>query len=231
MHHRKTSSFTRLPVAIFFILAIFSYSSLIAASPLPEYSNNEEKSLEVRATIADVPSVAAIQAQLQSHGRVGTDVSLFYTSLKGSSAIQKATAWYACNVQPMTMKPGVAWDGILPNEYLPNIAGQLNNNPVLVDKFLKRTSQAFASSSAGQVFVFYPNGKGDPVDICSTAGRGLNPPGGFSAWCGQEFPALTRNPNVVAIYQVDPDSGTKAGNLIWTPADGPKLVIQDSQVN
>ncbi|KAJ8108208.1 hypothetical protein ONZ43_g6494 [Nemania bipapillata] len=134
----------------------------------------------------------------------------------------------------MTRTPSVAWDGILPDAYLTTTFAQLNS-PVLFDKFQKRICQAFAATSSGPAYVFYPNGLGDPVDLCSTLGQGLNPPGGYSAWCGQcynkEFPALTRNPNVVAIYQIDPDSGTRVGNLIWTQADGPKLEIQDSQVN
>ncbi|KAI1400370.1 hypothetical protein F4819DRAFT_461785 [Hypoxylon fuscum] len=209
---------------------LYTLSVFITASPIINVSSTQVHTIAARADISDVPSVDVIKAELQSHGRVGTDVSLFYTSLSGGSAIQKITAWYKCNGQPIFQKAGVAWDGILPPDYLTQTAMVLQSAS-LIDKFQKRICQAFAAQSAGQVFVFYPDNMGDPIDICKTAGQGLNPPGGFSAWCGQEFPALMMNTRVEAIYQVDPSSGKQSGNIIWTQGDGAKLPIQDSQVN
>lgn len=211
---------------------------LLSASPIVSkaYKNTDSlsSSIEARAGIGDVPSVADIQTEIANHGRVGNDISLFYTSLSGQGAIQKIKSWYKCNAQPKFLKAGVAWDDILPSDYLKNVFSILQS-PVLFDKAQKPTCQAFASQSAGTVFVFYPNGKGDPIDICRSLGQGLNPPGGFSAWCGQEFPALMRNLNVDRIFQVDPntsgDPNNPSGTLIWTQADGVQLPIQDSQIN
>lgn len=213
------------------LLLLLSSSLLLTASPIDNTNINRGLTAKVaaRAPIDDVPSVDDIRAEIRSHGRVGTDFSLFYTSLAGANAIQKITGWYECNAQPIYQKKGVAWDGILPFDY---IAAQAQKLPMsVVDKFMKRACQAFAANSAGLVFVFYPNGKGDAVEICRTRGQGLNPPNGYSAWCGQEFPALMMNPNVDAIYQVDPNSDTKTGNLIWTQGDGAKLPIQQEQIS
>lgn len=223
-----------LPQLWSLLLLLLSFPILPSASPIlnsPVEDHSRYRSLQVRATIADVPSVDDIRAKIGSHGRVGTDVSLFYTGLQGGTAIQKITAWYSCNAQPIHQKAGVAWDGILPNDYLTDVGQQLITSISLVDKFQKRVCQAFAAQSKGVVYVFYPDGKGDPIDICKTSGQGLNPPNGFSAWCGQEFPALMRNPDIDGIYQVDPNTDKKTGNLIWVRGDGELLPIRDEQIN
>ncbi|KAI1262092.1 hypothetical protein F5Y18DRAFT_398461 [Xylariaceae sp. FL1019] len=230
--------FSRAPKLWSIALGLVSFFGLISGSPIALSNHpsapSERHQITSRATIADVPTVTDIRSQIASHGRVGNDISLFYTSLSGGSAIPKITAWYKCNGQPIYQKAGVAWDGILPNDYLETTALALQSAN-LVDKFQKRASQAFGAESAGIVFVFYPDGKGDPIDICRTSGSGLNPGGGWSVWCGLEFPALMMNPSVDAIFQVDPDaptsSSTTTGNLIWSKGDGVMLQIQGILVN
>ncbi|KAI4864227.1 hypothetical protein F4820DRAFT_339235 [Hypoxylon rubiginosum] len=230
MHHSLALNLIQVFSVLSILFIIYPNSFLVTASPTLNKRTIQANTVKARADISDVPSVQDIEAELQNHGRVGNDVSLFYTSLSGQSAIGTIKAWYQCNMQPISRKAGVAFDEILPPDYEMRIGRQLQSFS-LIDKFQKRISQAFAAQSAGQVFVFYPDGKGDPIDICSTSGQGLNPPGGFSTWCGQEFPALMGNNKVDVIYQVDPKSDTKSGNIIWTRGDGEKLPIRQEQVN
>ncbi|KAK8006175.1 hypothetical protein PG991_012472 [Apiospora marii] len=217
------------------LLLFFSSSLLLTASPIDNTNRGlaAAPTIAARAPIDDVPSVDAIRAEIRRQGRVGTDISLFYTALPvvaGTSAPARITAWYECNLQTKLQKGGVAWDGILPDDYLVEQAQRLQSS--IVDKFMKRACQAFAANSAGLVFVFYPGDKGDDaVELCKTRGEGLNPPNGYSAWCGQEFPALMRNPKVEAIHQIDLASDRTQGNLIWSKGDGVKLPIQQDQIS
>ncbi|KAI1413380.1 hypothetical protein F5Y13DRAFT_189289 [Hypoxylon sp. FL1857] len=230
MHRIGAPSLMRIFSVLSIAFIIYPFSVFVAASPILDHTNARSNSIEARATVADIPSVDDIRAEIRSHGRVGHDVSLFYTSLSGGRAVPAITSWYQCNLEPIFRVRGVAWDGIIDGNYLDTVGMRLMS-PTLIDKFLKRVSQAFAAESAGQVVVFYPDGKGDPTAACATSGHGLNPPGGYSAWCGQEYPTLTRNPKVKVIYQVDPASDTKHGNIIWQSSDGPKLQVRQEQIN
>ncbi|KAJ2992586.1 hypothetical protein NUW58_g828 [Xylaria curta] len=230
MQYSRVPSLARLFSALFLILGLFSYSAFVTASPIPGDAVEQHNPLEARVDVTDIPSVTSIQAEIKKHGRVGKDASLFYTSLSGGGAIPKITAWYDRNVRRITGRAGVAFDNILPAKYSEDVAKKLMKAS-LIDKFQKRVSQAFANESTGLVYVFYPKMKEDPVKACDNPGQGLNPPGGFSTWCGQEFPALTRNPKVDAIYQVDPDSKQTSGLVIWKKGDGIKLSIRPEQIN
>lgn len=78
-----------------------------------------------------------------------------------------------------------------------------------LDSFQKRLSQAFAEASKGTVYFFTKKGN-DGTSMSEN-----------QAWGGWEYPALTRNPNVKEIIQVDPGHAGDKGHVIWKPADGP----------
>ncbi len=164
------------------------------------------------AVSSTLPSVSDLVSVIQGYGRVGNLDSLFYSGFGGAGAITMSKAWYCSNVGSHGGRGAVAWDGIVDNTWFGNQAKALAAAGIAADPFMKRLSQAFAEASSGTVYFFCPTGK----DGTST----VDFPVPQTAWGGWEFPALTRNPNVVSIIQVDPSVRPwDLGHTIWSQGD------------
>ena len=183
---------------------------------------------------AVVPGVDACTQEIQKKGVVGKYPSMFYTSWggigDGSFGIEGTKLWAAQNICGRV----VDFDGIVVSVYHYVVESALlkpfgkdglnlpeDEQKQILDPFLKNLSQAFAEQSAGDVYVFVPQG----VDFQPN-----------SAWTGWEYPALTRNPNVNIIWKVEldysdssqfvPPDGKPKGvkTLLWQKGDPPSAI-------
>lgn len=168
--------------------------------------NNNEAPEPAYVCSTEVPSVADLITQIQSHGTVGALDSLFYSGLEGGNAIPLAKQWYCANV-PLG-RGAVAFDNIVDNDwYLAQASALAPVSYSKVDQFQKRLSQAFAAASSGSVY-FFTMMENDGTSMS----REL-------AWGGWEYPALTRNEDVTEIIQVDP-AVEDSSRVIWRQGDG-----------
>ena len=205
----------------FFFLAFFSVSDALAI-PREDLSVSSDKDQHLNSNhlvkrgcvpsktpdiCAEVPTVDFLVTKIQQHGKVGKLDSLFYSDLGGGGAIAQATGWHNKNVPG---RGSVAFDNIV-NQKWYQAQGQelMKQSHSKLDSFQKRLSQAFAEASKGTVYFFTKKGN-DGTSMSEN-----------QAWGGWEYPALTRNPNVKEIVQVDPGHAGDKGHVIWKPADGP----------
>ena len=180
---------------------------------------------------AVLPGVDSCTQAIQQKGVVGRFPSMFYTSWGGigdkTYGVQGTKLWASQNVCGRF----VDFDGIVVRVYhyvvesavlKPFGEDGLNlsdeEQKQIMDPFLKNLSQAFAEQSAGEAYVFTPQG----VDFQPN-----------SAWTGWEYPALTRNKRITKIWQValdtsdpsqfKPPGGKPQGvkTLLWTQGDPP----------
>ncbi|KAI9727381.1 MAG: hypothetical protein M1834_008452 [Cirrosporium novae-zelandiae] len=175
-----------------------------------------------------IPGVDECIAQIEAKGAVGTGkVSLFYTGWGGTLLGRGDLATKKWARQNLCGTPWVDWDGIVSLAWRMSTELAIDkpfgkkglNKPIderdaIVDPFLKHLSQAYAEKSAGDVYVFIPEG----VYTADTWDDN-------SAWGGWEYPALTRNDDVKRIYRVDlntddQDHPTGTPRVIWTQGDG-----------
>ncbi|KAI4175537.1 MAG: hypothetical protein LQ346_008058 [Caloplaca aetnensis] len=157
---------------------------------------------------SQTPSVAECVSKIQSHGQVGTKISVFYSGLGGQQGLTACKQYFSC-------QPGidvVLWDNIVDNSWLDAqlqaiVLGNPGVNPNTAgDPFLKRMSQAFAEASKGDTYVCTPETNAPNNDFNQDL-----------AWGGWEYPALTRNGDVTKIIRVDP--GTSVTREIWKQGD------------
>lgn len=154
------------------------------------------------------PTVQECLAQVQSHGRVGSQISVFFTGLgSGAGAIKLCKSWFQCH---LSAQPAVIWDDIVDNQWLnaQGLAIMQSGLQSNLDVFQKRLSQAFAEASAGDAYLCTPETNAPADDFVLT-----------TAWGGWEYPALTRNSKVNRVIRVDPNTSNQ--RTIWTHGDAP----------
>lgn len=158
---------------------------------------------------SQTPSVAECVSKIQSHGQVGSKISVFYSGLNGAQGLTKCKQYFSCNSQVGDV---VLWDNIADPAWLDAqsqaiFQGNPNSNPgIVLDPFQKRMSQAFAEATKGETYVCTPEGNAPNNDFNEDL-----------AWGGWEYPALTRNRDVTKVIRVDPD--TSVTREIWKQGD------------
>ncbi|KAK6811330.1 hypothetical protein RU639_013100 [Aspergillus parasiticus] len=156
----------------------------------------------------DVPSVQDLVANIQEYGQVEKGNSLFYSSLDGHNGVTLSTEHYKKYILKTTGRQGFAIDRITDKMWSRAQMDKMKT-PAMVDRFGRRLSQAFAETAQGDIYFFTRSGL-DGTTFPAT-----------SVWGGWEYPALTRNPKVKKIIQVDPFKNGDLGHTIWTPDKGP----------
>lgn len=155
------------------------------------------------------PSVAELVKKVKDYKQVGHKDSLFYNNLKQGSAIPRANAWYKANVK--NGRGAVTFNQIVDQGwYNAQLEVLAKGGYAKGDVMQKRLSQAFAEVSDGTVYFFGPK-NADGTKIPEN-----------TAWGGWEYPALTRNPHVDQIIQVNfqSDEGIEATTkVIWKKGD------------
>ena len=158
---------------------------------------------------SQTPSVAECVSQIQSHGQVGSKISVFYSGLGGAQGLVACKQYFSCNSQ---IGDVVLWDNIVdPNWFTAQAQAIVQGNPgsnpnTALDPFQKRMSQAFAEATKGDTYVCTPQGNAPNNDFNQDL-----------AWGGWEYPALTRNPDVTKVIRVDP--ATSVTSEIWKQGD------------
>ncbi|KAA8652872.1 uncharacterized protein ATNIH1004_001781 [Aspergillus tanneri] len=156
----------------------------------------------------DVPTLQDLVGNIQKYGQVEKGNGLFYSSLDGQNGVKLSTEHYKNYIQKTTGRKGFAIDRVTDKNWS---RAQMNKmkTPAMVDRFGRRLSQAFAETTQGDVY-FFTRSEFDGTTFPAT-----------SVWGGWEYPALTRNPRVTKIIQVDPFKKGDLGHTIWTPDKGP----------
>ncbi|MCJ1467382.1 hypothetical protein MMC07_006006 [Pseudocyphellaria aurata] len=184
-----------------------------------------------------VPGVDDCLDQIRAKNAVGRFPSVFYTSWGGVAdedddlkwGVEGTKLWAAQNIPHRV----VDFDGITTFMFRmttetaiikPFGSEGLNYPtpllPPLLDSFLKNLSQAFAEESAGETWVVISKGRNFDENSC---------------WAGWEYPALTRNPRISRIWQVELEYDNRADFLpggrptgsktvLWTRGDPPSPV-------
>lgn len=157
---------------------------------------------------SEPPTVAECVTKIRERGNVGTKISVFYSSLGNEGGLTKCKQYFSC---PETAVGDVVlWDSIVDNKWLHAqglaLMKAYPNDFSTRDMFPKRLSQAFGEASSGHVYVCTPEDNAPDNNFR----RDL-------AWGGWEYPALTRNRDVMMITRVDPT--TKVLRQIWQRGD------------
>ncbi|KAL8740474.1 MAG: hypothetical protein Q9190_006830, partial [Brigantiaea leucoxantha] len=189
-----------------------------------------------------IPGVDQCRSQISTYasspgsgGRPGSVPSVFYTSWPPNKGYGRARKWMRFNIGCDSQ--WTDWDYMVDRSWrdttLDAIARPFGREGLglsvadqnqKTDPFLKNLSQAYAEASAGDAYLFMPDGSGAWSDS--------------SAWGGWEYPALTRNANIRNIYRVnlkdnddpnaigDPSAPQVLGEkeLIWTQGDAPSSI-------
>jgi len=170
-------------------------------------------------------------------------VSIFYSLLYGKNLEAHVFTWYKQNIQPQTsdifnvgVKPhlpglkcrDVAFARYSAEEFrrIDAFARHYDGKFMLLGKYLNihqtlgaRASQAYAEVAVGPVAFFF-------ADLIHD-GTNMDP---NTVWGGFEFPALTRNPSIETIIQIDANFPLRDQNgrlnprvykVIWRKRDGP----------
>ncbi|KAB8253576.1 hypothetical protein BDV32DRAFT_156016 [Aspergillus pseudonomiae] len=156
----------------------------------------------------NVPTLQDLSANIREYGKVKKGDSLFYSSLDGQNGVTLSTQHYKRYIQKSTQRQGFAIDRATDKKWSRAQMGKMKT-PAMVDRFGRRLSQAFAENAQGDVYFFTRSG----LDGTAFPAN--------SVWGGWEYPALTRNPRVTKIIQVDPFMEGDLGHTIWTPDKGP----------
>ncbi|KAL8786946.1 MAG: hypothetical protein Q9213_002488 [Squamulea squamosa] len=158
---------------------------------------------------SETPSVAECVSKIQSHGQVGSKISVFYSGLGGAQGLTAYKQQFSCHPE---IGEVVLWDNIVDPDWFDAqaqaiVLGNPGSNPnTVVDPFQKRMSQAFAEATRGDTYVCTPESNALNNDFNQAL-----------AWGGWEYPALTRNRDVTRVIRVDP--GTSVTREIWTQGD------------
>ncbi|KAI4139298.1 MAG: hypothetical protein L6R39_006366 [Caloplaca ligustica] len=158
---------------------------------------------------SQTPSVAECVSKIQSHGQVGSKISVFYSGLGGAQGLTACKQYFSCHPE---IGEVVLWDNIVDPDWieaqgLAIVQGNPGSNPnTILDPFQKRMSQAFAEATKGDTYVCTPEGNAPNNDFNQDL-----------AWGGWEYPALTRNGDVTRVIRIDP--GTSVTRGIWKQGD------------
>ncbi|KAI9674942.1 MAG: hypothetical protein M1822_009004 [Bathelium mastoideum] len=160
----------------------------------------------------DVPSENELRQQIQNHGNVGTKTSVFYTNLKGASALNQITCWFNKYPNQNPTNGIVAFNKIVDPAYEQAVGQAMvqAGNQDKIGRYQKLISQIFAEESSGDAFIFAPSG----IDLTTLGDR--------NTWQNWEYPALTRNSNINRILRVDPTQTTNVNptiSTIWLKGD------------
>lgn len=189
---------------------------------------------------AAIPGVDECNDHIRARGNVGSKTSIFYTGWTvGREGYENSKGWARknkCRVGDIvfweTMFAPRTWqhdvEGAISKPYflLNKQTGSLSKQFLMSGakyteeflntqslKYLSNLSQGFAELTKGEAWLFMPDGSGAWSDT--------------SAWGAYEYPALTRNPDVMKIWRVnvagDFRDPTGEPMLIWdrSRGDGP----------
>ncbi|KAH8803724.1 hypothetical protein F5884DRAFT_512668 [Xylogone sp. PMI_703] len=176
--------------------------------------------------ICNTFTVDSIVNSMNNYGAVANKDCLFYLGLNGKNGQSQASAWY-CAMREQG-RGSVVWGTSLPKEFLEQNKRYTNKfsnlqapDPQDSSKTLSPFrvwaslhSQALAEVCTGVAYFMAPtsNPGNDPLD---------------NIWWNYEFPALTRNPNILSIVKVDPTlrnedgSFADSGHPIWVKSNPP----------
>ncbi|KAE8308106.1 hypothetical protein BDV41DRAFT_583894 [Aspergillus transmontanensis] len=141
-----------------------------------------------------LPGLEDFVTNILEYGQIWKGDGLFYSGLDGGHGY----------IQKTTQREGLAIDRVT-NKRWPR--AQIGNFKTLsmIDRFGRRLSQAFAETAQGEVYFFTRSGLDGTAFPATTV------------WGGWEYSALTKNPRVTRIIQVDPFKEGDLGHRIWTP--------------
>ncbi|KAH8817295.1 hypothetical protein F5884DRAFT_874258 [Xylogone sp. PMI_703] len=176
--------------------------------------------------LCNVVDSELLSSLLISYGEVPNKDCLFYLGLNGAEGQKVASGWYCSKVQGG--RGSVVWGTSLPAATLQSYKMLANQFPADLDdpanpsgkRPIFRTwtalhSRALGETCNGVAYFMTPstsNPGSDPLD---------------NVWWLYEFPALTRNPNILSIIKVDPTlvdedgSFSDDGHVIWQRGDPP----------